>query len=46
MIEGINVFEIMDLIGIKNDDKLYCLDSVQYARNEVMKVKQRERENK
>jgi len=43
-IEGIDVFKIMALVGIKEIDILYCLDSIQYARNEVLKMQQEERE--
>ena len=40
MIEGIDIFKIMNLIGIKKTDRVICLDNIQYARNEVMKAKQ------
>lgn len=37
VIENIDPFKIMDLVGIK--DQLYCLDLIQSARNEVMEIK-------
>lgn len=39
-IETIDVFKIMDLVGIKKEDCLYCLDLIQNARSEVMVNKQ------
>lgn len=33
-------FKIMDMIGIEKDDRLFCLDLIQGARNEVLKVQQ------
>jgi len=38
-IENIDVFKIMRMIGIAKKDRLYCLDLVQLARNEVMIIK-------
>ena len=42
MIENINTFQIMELVGIRNDEKLFCLDLIQYARSEVMRAKNAE----
>jgi len=38
-IENIDVFKIMELIGIEDRDRLYCLDLIQTVRNEVMRIK-------
>jgi hypothetical protein len=38
-IENIDVFKVMDLIGIKPADQLHCLDMIQAARNEVLRIK-------
>lgn len=37
VIENIDPFKVMDLLGVK--DQLYCLDLIQSARNEVMEIK-------
>lgn len=37
VLEHIDPFKIMDMLGV--DDQLYCLDLVQTARNEVLKVR-------
>jgi len=37
------VFEVMDVIGIAREDQLYCVDLVQKAYHEVLKI---EREKK
>jgi len=39
-IENLDVFIIMDMVGIGSDERLYCLDLVQGAKGEVMKDKQ------
>lgn len=36
-LENIDPFKVMDMLGVK--DKLYCLDLVQTARNEVLNVR-------
>jgi len=38
-IENIDVFKIMELVGIDDRDRLYCLDLIQPVRNEVMRIK-------
>lgn len=40
MLENVDPFKVMDMLGIEN--KLYCLDLIQGARNEVMRVKNAE----
>jgi hypothetical protein len=37
VLENVDPFKIMNMLGIK--DQLFCLDLIQSARNEVMKVK-------
>ena len=37
--ENIEPFKIMRLVGIEKADRLYCLDMIQAARNEVMRIK-------
>lgn len=32
------VFEVMDIVGIKKEDQLFCLDMIQKAYHEVLKV--------
>ena len=39
-IENMDAFKIMDMVGIKQEERLYCLDLVQGARSEVMRDKQ------
>ena len=39
-IENIDVFRVMDLVGVKKEDQLQCLDLVQAVRGEVMKDQQ------
>jgi len=39
MIEHIDPFRVMDLVGIHEDERLFCLDLIQNARSEVMKAK-------
>ena len=39
VIENIDPFRIMKMIGIHKDDRIRCLDMIQGARNEVMKIK-------
>jgi len=38
-IENIDAFRVMDMVGIKEEDQLSCLDLIQHARNEVMRIK-------
>jgi len=40
IIENLDVFKIMDMVGISQEDRLYCLDLVQGAKSEVMKDRQ------
>lgn len=40
IIKNLDVFKIMDIVGIMPEDRLYCLDLVQGAKSEVMKDKQ------
>jgi len=37
VIENIDPFQVMGLVGIEEDEKLFCLDLIQNARSEVMK---------
>jgi hypothetical protein len=37
--ENIEPFRIMRLVGIKKEDRLFCLDMIQAARNEVLRIK-------
>jgi hypothetical protein len=39
-IENQDAFKIMDTLGIKPDERLYCLDLIQAAKGEVMRDKQ------
>ena len=39
VIENIDPFRIMKMVGIHKDDRIQCLDMIQGARNEVMKIK-------
>jgi hypothetical protein len=43
--EGIDPFRIMKMVGVRKEDRLYCLDLCQHARSEAMKVKQERRKN-
>lgn len=38
MIENIDPFRVMDLVGIIEDEKLFCLDLIQNAQSEVMRA--------
>jgi hypothetical protein len=38
-IENVDVFKVMELVGIKKEDQLYCLDLIQLVRGEVMRLK-------
>jgi len=38
-IKNIDAFRVMDMVGIKEEDQLSCLDLIQHARNEVMRIK-------
>ena len=37
MIENVDVFRIMKLVGIKQEDQLFVFDLISSARNEVLK---------
>jgi len=39
-IENVDIFRVLELVGIKKEDYLYCLDLVQSARGEVTTNKQ------
>lgn len=39
VLESIDPFRIMDMLGIKVVDQLYCLDLIQTARNKVLEIK-------
>jgi hypothetical protein len=39
IMENIEPFKIMRLVGIEKADRLYCLDMIQAARNEVLRIK-------
>jgi len=39
-IEKLDVFKIMELVGIKEDEQLYCFDLINHARNEVLKSRE------
>ena len=39
MIEHIDPFQIMDLVGIQENEKLFCLDLIQNAKSEVMRAR-------
>ena len=39
VIDNVDSFRIMKMIGIHKDDRIRCLDMIQGARNEVMKIK-------
>jgi len=45
-IENLDAFKVMDLVGIKPEDQLHCLDLIQSARGEVMTNKQAKRDSK
>jgi len=32
------VFKVMDIIGIEKEDQLYCIDMIQKAYHDVLKV--------
>jgi len=38
--ENIDPFRVMELVGIKEDEKLYCFDLISKARSEVLKARQ------
>jgi len=44
MIENIDPFKIMELVGIKEDEKLFCLDLIQNAKSEVTRAINAKRE--
>jgi len=39
-IEKPDTFKIMDLVGIKEEEQLYCFDLINHARNEVLKARE------
>ena len=39
-IEKPDIFKIMGLVGIKEEEQLYCFDLINYARNEVLKSRE------
>jgi len=45
IIENLDIFKIMDIVGIMPEEHLSCLDLVQGAKNEVMKARQLKRGN-
>jgi len=34
-----DIFKLMELVGIQKEDTLYCLDLVQFAKSEVMRIR-------
>ena len=45
-IENIDVFKVMEIVGIKKEDQLHCLDLIQGVRGAVMADKQLKRAKK
>jgi len=39
VIENIDPFKVMNLVGIEDDEKLFCLDLIQNAKSEVTRSK-------
>ena len=39
VLENIDPFHVMELVGIQENGKLFCLDLIQNARSEVMRAK-------
>jgi len=39
-IEKPDTFKIMDLVGIKEEEQLYCFDLINHTRNEVLKARE------
>ena len=39
IVENMDPFRIMKMLGVHKNDRLSCLDSIQAARNEVMRIK-------
>ena len=44
-IENIDVFKVMELVGVKKEDQLHCLDLIQAVRGEAMRDKQLKKGN-
>jgi len=39
VLENVDPFRIMGMLGINAQDRLYCLDLIQTARNKVLEIK-------